>query len=87
MVNEIHGILSNERPLAQRGEESFLRDVIAPIYEVIRKVAIMLLHCCSFHFPPCKYTDLLIVFVRWKRKQGEIKVAKQVIQHGETMMI
>ncbi|XP_057461872.1 callose synthase 7-like isoform X2 [Actinidia eriantha] len=39
MANEIHGILSNHHPLSQHGEESFLRDVIAPIYEVLRKEA------------------------------------------------
>lgn len=47
MSNEIHGILySNVQPVsggayqsAPRDEESFLREVVTPIYEVLRKVA------------------------------------------------
>lgn len=46
MSNEIHGILfSNVQPVsggayqsAPRDEESFLREVVTPIYEVLRKV-------------------------------------------------
>lgn len=46
MSNEIHGILfSNVQPVsggayqsAPHGEESFLQDVVTPIYEVLRKV-------------------------------------------------
>lgn len=47
MSNEIHGLLfSNVQPVsggayqsAPRDEESFLREVVTPIYEVLRKVA------------------------------------------------
>ena len=73
MVNEIHGIVSNERLLAQHGEESFLRDVIAPIYEVLRKVAIMFLCCCSFHFGIYMYSGLnclCLVKKEAKRNKG-----------------
>lgn len=46
MVNEIHGILfSNVHPVSgdayqttPRDEESFLRDVVTPIYDVMLKV-------------------------------------------------
>lgn len=46
MANEIHGILfANVEPVSGGtyqpeavGEESFLQDVVSPIYEVLRKV-------------------------------------------------
>lgn len=52
MSNEINGILfGNVQPVsggayqsAPRDEESFLRDVVTPIYEVLRKVMDKYLH-------------------------------------------
>lgn len=52
MAHEVHGVLfSNLHPVigetyqeAARDEESFLRDVITPIYQVLLKV-IMILYC------------------------------------------
>lgn len=46
MASEIHGILySNVHPITgdtyqstRHGDESFLKEVIAPIYDVVRKV-------------------------------------------------
>ncbi|XP_057461875.1 callose synthase 7-like isoform X3 [Actinidia eriantha] len=66
MVNEIHGILSNDRPLAQHGEESFLRDVIAPIYEVVRKEARRNKGGKTSHSAWRNYDDLNEYF--WSRK-------------------
>ena len=52
MAHEVHGVLfSNLHPVsgetyqeAARDEESFLRDVIVPIYQVLLRV-IMILYC------------------------------------------
>ena len=55
MAHELHGILySNVHPvsggpyqIAPRDEESFLKDVITPIYNVMRKVTVVLFHCIT----------------------------------------
>ena len=58
MAHELQGILySNVHPvsggpyqIASRGEESFLKDVITPIYNVMRRVTVVLFHCITLCF-------------------------------------
>lgn len=50
MAREIHEIISRNDRREARDRESFLRDVVTPIYEVIRKVVITLFGHCYLHF-------------------------------------
>ena len=96
MANEVHGILFANVESVSGGtyqaeavdEESFLQDVVSPIYEVMRKVLRFdsaLLYYCKYL---CRFGEFLnVLFLHGNRKQKEIEVAKQVILHGETMMI
>lgn len=109
MANELHGIIFGNvhsasggyfEPACQ-GEESFLRDVVSPIYQVMRKVlvfsTIFLSLIYIIHYirvsslyackvPFINMADTGIPFCDI-RKFKETKWVLLVIPNGETMMI
>lgn len=93
MANEVHGILfGNVYPVTgdtyEAGaseDEAFLRNVITPIYQVLKKVCNFLIKFSPVfpHIASTKKTS----FLCGKRKSGETKWERQAIPNGETMMI
>lgn len=93
MANEVFGILFSNAPSVSgdtylneaRDYEYFLRTVITPIYDVLRKVKIYSMdhHYLMLHFDFWSENKLCSS----QRKQKEITEARQVIQVGETTMI
>ena len=92
MSFELHGILSGAVNLATwekvmpayEGEpESFLNNVVTPIYRVISEVLSDFILSVFFSFSLCNITK----FCSNQRKLQKVKVELQTILHGETMMI
>lgn len=68
-------------------ESHFCRDVVTPIYEVIRKVVITLFGHCYLHFCLLYANFFLNYHCLVKKEARKTTAVKQVIRHGETMTI
>lgn len=97
MAEDVYGILfGNVRPVTgdtyhgsqtAPDEETFLRTVITPIYQVLHKVIIVLLYCTYCLFQHLQLSIWKLIIFVGKRKPRETRGAGQAILGGETMMI
>lgn len=86
LYSNVHPVTGDTLQTAAPDEETFLRTVITPIYQVLHKVITILLYCTYFLFW-CLASKWNLITFCGKRKPREIEGARQVIQGGEIMMI